>query len=157
MWPWKEATEQDKENAYQIGEYCAKQGYITLTGGRNEGVMNEALRGAKNAWGTTLGILPSDDVFTFSEYMDIPIITNMRSGRNYMNVLSSTIVIACWMWSWTSSEVSLALSAEKKVILVWVFEEANSFYSKLSPEWISVAKDAVEAIELLNNILNAEK
>jgi hypothetical protein len=33
----------------------------------------------------------------------------MRSGRNYINVLSSDIVIACGMNHGTASEVSLAI------------------------------------------------
>lgn len=41
------ASEQDLVNSYELGKYCAENVYITLTGGLKYGVMNEALKGAK--------------------------------------------------------------------------------------------------------------
>lgn len=147
------ATNEDIKNAYEIGKFCASKGWITLTGGRNRGVMNEALKGAKENNGLTVGILPTDDKITFSEYIDVPIITNMRSGRNYINALSSNIIVACGMGPGTSSEVSLAINAEKKVILVGIYDEANSFYKKLAPQQTLIAKDYKEAVILLQKEL----
>ncbi|MBP9779266.1 cytochrome [Candidatus Gracilibacteria bacterium] len=146
MGPGDGATEQDKKNAFEIGKYAAEHGYVVLTGGRNIGVMEAGLQGAKSANGTTVGILPNDDRSTFSEYVDIPIITNMRSGRNYMNVLSSDLVFACGMGAGTSSEVSLALQAGKNIILVGTSPEANAFFKQLNSEKILIAKDYTEAL-----------
>ena len=157
MGPGKEASPEDLLNAYKIGEYCASKGYITLTGGRNEGVMNEALKGAKENGGLTLGILPSDDKTTLSKYLDIPVCTNMRSGRNYINVLSSDIVIACGINHGTSSEISLAIKPDKKIILVGLYEEANVFYKKLAPNQISIVPTHVEAIKLIEDLLHKEE
>ena len=39
--------------------------------------------------------MPFNEPKKFSEYVDVPIITNMRSGRNYINVSSSDLLIAC--------------------------------------------------------------
>ena len=153
MGPGKNATKHDLKNAYEIGKYSASQGFITLTGGRNDGVMDEALRGAKENGGTTIGILPSDDKTTFSKYIDIPIITNMKSARNYINVLSSDIVVVCGIDAGTSSEISLALKAEKKVILVGLEKEANIFYSKLAPSLIFVVKEYKQAIVIIKKEL----
>ncbi|MFA5931584.1 MAG: cytochrome [archaeon] len=147
------ATKEDIKNAYEIGKFCASKGWITLTGGRNKGVMNEALKGAKENNGLTVGILPNDDKKSFSNYIDVPIITNMRSGRNYINALSSTIIVACGMGPGTSSEVSLAINSEKKVILVGVYEEANKFYKRLDQKKTLIAKDYKDAIELLKKEL----
>ncbi len=153
MGPGSNASSLDLNNAYEIGKFCASKGWITLTGGRNEGVMYEALRGAKENGGLTLGILPSDDKTTFSEYLDIPICTNMRSGRNYLNVLTSDLVVVCGIDHGTSSEVSLSIKPGKKVILVGLFEEANNFYEKLAPNQITIVKDYKEAIEKIKKEL----
>ena len=72
---------------YEIGKNLAQKGYVVLTGGLNVGVQNEGLKGAKSEKGLTVGILPFNEPNKFSEYIDIPIITNMRSGRIYINVL----------------------------------------------------------------------
>ena len=151
MGPGSDAKETDLQNAYKIGSFCGKNGLVTLTGGRNEGVMNEALKGAKEAGGLTIGILPSDDPSTFSKYLDIPICTNMRSGRNYINVLSSKVIVACGIDHGTSSEISLAIKPGKTIILVGLHKEANEFFKKLAPEQIHIVNNAEEAIELLKN------
>lgn len=116
--------------------------------------MNEALRWAKEFDWLTIWILPSDDETTFSEFLDIPICTNMRSGRNYINVLSSDIIIACWIDHWTSSEISLAIKPQKKIILVGLYEEANLFFKKLAPNQIYIVKNFSEAIEFLKQELS---
>ena len=148
------ATEQDLINAYGIGKYCAKKGYVTLTGGLKYGVMNEALRGAKQNGGITIGIMPTDDKTEFSEYTDIPIVTTMKAGRNYIEILSSDIIVACGISAGTSSEISLAIKPGKKIILVGTYEEANVFYKKLAPNQIFIAKDYEEAIAIMEEVLN---
>ncbi len=149
MGPGSDADKTDLKNAYEIGKFCAKKGWITLTGGRNSGVMDEALKGAKENKGLTIGILPTDEKELFSKFMDIPIITNMRSGRNYINVLSSDIVVVYGISPGTSSEISLAIIAKKKLILVGLYDEANAFYKKLSPENTYCVKDYKEAVKIL--------
>jgi hypothetical protein len=53
--------------------------------------------------------MPVNKPDKFSEYVDIPIITNMRSGRNYINALSSNLVIACGIDKETISKILLSL------------------------------------------------
>lgn len=148
MGPTK-ASEEDLRNAYQIGKYCAEKGYVTLTGGLKYGIMNEALKGAKENGGLTIGIMPTDEKNEFSEYADIPIVTTMKAGRNYIEVLTSEVIVACGIAAGTSSEISLAIKPGRKIILVGLYEEANQFYQKLAPNQVFVAKDYQEAIELL--------
>jgi uncharacterized protein (TIGR00725 family) len=148
-----EAAVKDLKNAYEIGKFCAENGYVTLTGGTKRGVMNEALRGAKEHGGLTVGITFTKDKAMFSKYIDIPIITTMGTGRNILNVWSSDVVVACGMRPGTSSEVSLAIKEGKKVILVGLFEEAIAFYEKLAPEQIYVVEDYNEAIRVIEEII----
>lgn len=153
MWPWEKATDKDLKNAYEIWKYSALKWYITLTWWRNKWVMNEWLKGAKVNWWLTLWILPSDDRSQFSNYLDIPVITTMKSWRNFINVLTSDIVVVCWIDAGTSSEISLAIKPWKKIILVWLYKEANTFYTKLAPTQVFVVKDYIEAINVLNSTI----
>lgn len=148
------ATEENLTDAYEIGKYIASQGYITLTGGLNIGVQNEGLKGAKSSKGLTVGIMPSNEPEKFSEFVDIPIITNMRSGRNYINVLSSNLIIACGIDVGTVSEISLSLvkNNNKKVILVGALKEANELFTKLRKDNVFIAKDYNECINILSTI-----
>lgn len=59
MGPGEGARERDRENAYKLGRAIALQGWTLVTGGRKEGVMDSASRGAKEAGGLTIGILPT--------------------------------------------------------------------------------------------------
>ena len=54
------ATANDLQNAYILGQLIAKQGWVLLTGGRNVGVMDAVSKGAKSADGLTIGILPGE-------------------------------------------------------------------------------------------------
>lgn len=157
MGPGIEAKESEVENAHKLGILIAQKGWITLTGGRNIGVMDAALKGAKEAQGLTIGILPSDDQTTFSNALDIPIITNMRSGRNYLNVLSSDIIIACGMNTGTASEVSLALQSEKSVILLNTNKEAGVFFTKLKKNLVYIAETPQNAIKIAEALLKNKK
>ena len=154
MWWWEKVLEKDLKNAYEIWKFCAENNFVTLTWWRNVWVMNEWLKWAKENWWLTLGILPNDDKNSCSEFLDIPIFTNMRSWRNYLNVLSSDILIACWLELWTSTEISLWLKAWKKVILLWCFEEANVFYKKIWLGNIFIAENYNQAILEIKKILN---
>lgn len=150
MGPTK-AKEEDLINAYQLGKYCAENDYITLTGGLKYGVMNEALKGAKENGGLTIGIMPTDDKSEYSKYADIPIITTMKAGREYIEILTSDTIIACGISAGTSSEISLAIKPKKKIILVGLDEYVNNFYNSLAPNQVFVAKDYKEAVKILNS------
>ena len=151
------AKEQDLINAYQIGKFCAENNYATLTGGLKHGIMNEALKGAKENGGLTIGIMPTDDKSQYSEYVDIPIVTTMKAGRNYIEVLTSDIIIACGISAGTSSEISLAIKPKKKIILIGLDNESNRFYQNLAPNQVCIVDSYKEAIDILvkSNLENA--
>lgn len=99
--------------------------------------------------------MPFNEPEKFSEYVDLPIITNMRSGRNYINALSSSLVVACGIDKGTVSEISLSLvnTAKKKVVIVGAIEEANNLFKKLDEDNVFIAKDYIEAIEYIKQII----
>lgn len=153
MGPGESATEADKKNAFEIGKLIAEKGWVLLTGGRSEGVMNATAEGAKFANGLVVGVLPSHDGADASDAIDIAIVTGMGSARNNINVLSSDVVIACGMGSGTASEVALALKANKNVILLSDNSSANKFFSELGKKKIHLASTAMQAIEICQALL----
>lgn len=154
MGPGEGASQEDKDNAFALGELIAKENWVLLTGGRKEGVMHAAAAGAKSANGITLGILPGSDGTDASECIDIAVITGMGSARNNINVLSSHMVIACGMGSGTASEIALALKARKQVILLTSDSEASAFFAKLGKQNIHIAVSPGAVIELVKSCLN---
>ena len=106
------------ELAYKLGGLIADQGWILLNGGWGVGVMDASARGAKEHNGLTVGILPDRNKDLASAYIDIPIVTGMGDGRNFINILSSDIVVALPGRSGTISEIALALKNGKNVILL---------------------------------------
>ncbi|MEH2243459.1 TIGR00725 family protein [Nostoc sp.] len=147
------ATGNDLQNAYTLGQLIAKQGWILLTGGRNVGVMDAVSKGAKSAQGLTIGILPSDDQDGISSSVDIAILTDMGNARNNINVLTSDVVIACGMGAGTASEIALALKGNKQVILLTNDEESKVFFKKLSPENVYIVESVDQAIATAKTIL----
>lgn len=144
------AKKKDLENARVLGELIARRGWVVLTGGRDAGVMDAACEGARRVGGSlTLGILPTakDHI---SRHVDIPIITEMGSGRNNINVLTSHVVVVCGLTgSGTVSEVALAVKAGKPVILVDASPADVAFFRKLGKRLVAAADSPEEAIALV--------
>jgi len=151
MGPGAGATAIDLDNAYELGRLIAKNSWVTLTGGLNTGIMDAANKGAKQEDGLTLGILPDSDRTAVSLYVDLPVFTDMGSGRNNINALTSDWVIACGMGPGTASEISLAIKAEKPVILLGSGKEASDFFAKLSKREVWIADNPEECISLIKN------
>lgn len=157
MGPGKGATATDLERAYELGQRIAQQGWVLLTGGRNAGVMDAASQGAKAAGGLTVGILPSSDTQNMSDAVDIAIATDMGSGRNNINVLSSDVVIACGIGAGTASEIALALKGGKPVVLLSDHYESQQFFTSLSLETVFVAATPADAIDVVQAIVQKNR
>lgn len=149
MGPGPSATARDLDHAYTLGRMIAEEGWILLTGGMNIGVMDAASQGAAEAGGLVIGILPTGDRSRASKAVDIPIVTDMGSARNNINVLSSDVVIACGMGPGTASEIALAIKNGRKVILLNDMEESISFFTKLSGKLVFHVSSPSEAINLV--------
>jgi len=143
------------ENAYRLGALIAQNGWVLLNGGRNSGIMDASARGAAEAGGLTIGILPDSHTGNASEFIRIPVCTGMGSARNTINVLSSDVVVACTGGAGTLSEIALALKHGKPVItlgydaamLLDHFEGNGALYASSTPE---------EAIALIQAIFKVD-
>lgn len=141
------------------GNATAQEGWITLSGGRNTGVMHEGSRGARQAGGLTLGILPGESRQQMSEYVvDISVITGMGSARNNINVLTADVVVACGLGAGKVSEIALALKAGKHEILLGWEADSVKFFRKLKAQAVVYqAKSVAEVIQLIHRSLQPEK
>lgn len=153
--PGKDASTEVIAAAFDLGRLIALEGWVLLTGGRDEGVMDAACKGAKEADGLTVGILPSADVQGMSESVDIPIVTGMGQARNNINVLSSRVVFACGIGPGAASEIALALKAGKNVILLDCSQEGIAFFESLGKQNVFVVTRPSEAIAIAKNVIDS--
>ncbi|EAY60690.1 conserved hypothetical protein [Mycobacterium tuberculosis C] len=75
------------ELAYQVGAEIAKQGHILISGGMT-GTMEASSRGASDADGLVVGVLPGDKFTDGNAYSTIKILSGMQFARNYITGLS---------------------------------------------------------------------
>jgi hypothetical protein len=78
--------------------------------------MEAASRGAKQAGGLTIGILPGCEPEEANLYVDIPIATGLRDARNAIVARASEVIIAIAGEYGTLSEIALALKMGRRVI-----------------------------------------
>lgn len=103
--------------ATEVGRGIAKNGAILVCGGLS-GVMAAAARGAREAGGTTLGILPGQNAEDANPDITIPIPTGLGEGRNLLVVQSSDALIAIGGGAGTLSEIGFSLKLRKPLILL---------------------------------------
>jgi len=152
------ARSADIKSAFDLGSLIAQQNWILLSGGRNNGIMDAVNKGAKSSGGLTVGVMPTKDKNLISEAVDIPIITDMGSARNNINVLSSDVVVACGIGgAGTASEIALALKSNKAVILLNGSEESIRFFRKIGGELVHEADSVLRTIEIAASLLNERK
>ncbi|HET7055699.1 MAG TPA: TIGR00725 family protein [Thermomicrobiales bacterium] len=101
--------------AEEVGERLARAGAVVVTGGLG-GVMEAASRGATNAGGLTIGILPGDDRSDANAFVRVPIATGLGVARNLVVVTASDVVIAVGGRYGTLSEIGLALRQGRGVV-----------------------------------------
>lgn len=149
------ARDEDLAAAYEVGRLIALEGWVLVTGGRAAGVMEAASRGAREAGGLTVGILPGEDAAGASAFVDLAVVTGLGQARNNVNVLTARALIACGMGPGTASEVALALKARKPVILLNSGPEAEAFFRSIGDSLISVSAGPREAVEAIGRHLGS--
>jgi uncharacterized protein (TIGR00725 family) len=150
-------TELAKEIAYGVGKEIALSGSVLICGGLG-GVMEAACRGAKEANGTTVGIIPQDN-FTFANpYCDIVICSGIGFARDFIVATSSDAIIAIGGGIGTLIEMSVGYMIKKKVVAISPSGGVSDLYAgkylderkRVLIESATDAKSAVRAI-LSNN------
>lgn len=149
------ADEATVRHAYDIGRLIAQHGHVLLSGGRDAGVMSASTRGASEAGGLVVGILPSCDASDVSPYVDIAIPTGMGDARNLINVLASRVVIALPGGAGTISEIALALKSERPVVVIG-FPLGDPFERYYAQGLLRDADDAADAMRIVQELIGDE-
>ena len=107
--------EGDSPVAEAVGRELAARGAVVVCGGLG-GVMEAACRGAKEAGGHTVGILPGSDRSAANPFVDTAVPTGLGEARNALVVRAADALIAVGGGYGTLSEIALALRAGMPVI-----------------------------------------
>ncbi len=137
------ASDSEKAVAEAVGSEIAGRGHILVCGGRG-GVMEAAAKGAKNAGGLTVGILPGESAGDANQYIDVKIVTAMSHARNAIIARSADALIAIGGGSGTLSEIALGLKIGRPVVLV---EGALPDFYPTSQD-VMVAKNPCHALDI---------
>jgi len=134
----------DVDAAERVGRALAERGAVVVCGGRG-GVMEAACRGAKDAGGATLGILPGLDRSDANPYVDVAVPTGLGEARNALVVRAADALIAVGGQWGTLSEIALAMPAGKRVVGLGTWELNRG---GRPVEGIFAAADPEQAVEL---------
>ena len=119
--------------AEEVGRRIAQKGAVLVTGGLG-GVMEAASKGAKEAGGTTVGILPGFSKDEANRFIEIPITTGLSHARNIIVVRSADAVIAVSGEYGTLSEIAVALKLGKPVVGINTWESVEGVFRVNTPE-----------------------
>ena len=110
-----EASEKHLKTAEQVGRLIAEKNAILVTGGMG-GIMTAASKGAKDANGLVIGVLPTLDKASANPYVDIPIATGLSQARNFIIARTCDCAIAIDGKYGTLSEIAYCLMYNIPVI-----------------------------------------
>lgn len=130
--------------AETIGREIGRRGHTLICGGRG-GVMEAACRGAREAGGHTIGVLPGFDKSDMNAGVEFPIVTNIGAARNTIVVLSADAVVAVDGSYGTLSEIALALVHGKPVVGIGTWRISDA--SGQEDGGITHVDDPVEGVE----------
>ena len=133
--------------AEEVGREIARRGAVLICGGLG-GVMESACKGAKEAGGLTIGVLPSKERRSANPYVDLPIATGFGEGRNVIIVHSCDGIIAISGQYGTLSEIAFALNLGLPIVGISTWEIDVP---------IVRAKGAKEAVDLLFDKISTQR
>lgn len=140
------ATDEIEELALRVGRGIAERGGVLICGGLS-GVMAGACRGAKEAGGTTIGILPGLDRADANPWVDVAVPTGLGEVRNVLVVRASDAVVAVGGSHGTLVEIAFALEAARPVVALrsWTMTPGDADSPDPGVEVTSSPEGAVEA------------
>ena len=113
-----------EQRAEEVGRLLAERGAVVVCGGFGE-VMAAAARGAKEAGGTTIGILPGEDDAGANPWLDHVVVTGIGHARNLAVVGSGDAVIAVGGGWGTLAEIGFAKRLGRPTVILepgWAVE-----------------------------------
>jgi uncharacterized protein (TIGR00725 family) len=131
------------DQAEEVGRGIAEAGAVLVCGGRT-GVMEAASRGASEAGGTVIGVLPTSDPEDANPHVTHVIPTGIGHARNLAVVGSGDAVIAIGGEWGTLSEIAFARRLERPVIALGSWPLRNRAGTDTG---IVEAQSAAQAVE----------
>ena len=133
-------SEAEADLATDVGRLLAQRGHTLVCGGLG-GVMAAACRGARDADGHTIGILPGDDRTAANEYVQEAIATGLGHARNALVVMNGDAVIAVDGGGGTLTELGYAAVYDRPVAGLLTHDVSG----------VRAVEDAEEAVEYVES------
>jgi uncharacterized protein (TIGR00725 family) len=130
--------------AEAVGRGIAEAGALLICGGRG-GVMEAASRGAVEAGGTVIGVLPTLSTADANQYVSHAIATGIGEARNLAVVASGEAVIAIGGGWGTLSEIAYARKLGRPVVAIQSWTLRNRAGSDLGIVEVETPDEAVRA------------
>jgi uncharacterized protein (TIGR00725 family) len=138
------STPEQTRLAEDIGRLLGESGAVLVCGGRG-GVMAAACRGAQQAGGITIGLLPGNNPDDGNAHLTVAIPTGLGHARNALVAIAGTSVIAIGGGPGTLSEIAIALKTGRRVITLqsWSMKDSSG-----NPAAVLEAGSPEEAVRL---------
>lgn len=118
------AGESACRTAYEVGRLLAERGAIVVCGGLG-GVMEAAARGAREAGGFSIGILPGSSPADANASIDVPVATGLGYTRNSLVAMNADALIAIDGEFGTLSEIAYGGIYGRPVVGLGTWEIRN--------------------------------
>lgn len=142
-----DATPGEADAAAGAGRWAAERGHVVVCGGLG-GVMAAGARGAAEAGGVVVGLLPGTDRRDGNAWLTVAIPTGLGEMRNALLVRAADVVL-CVGGSWgTLSELALAVRTGVPVVALGTWPVADAASAPDAPG-LTLARtldDALEAV-----------
>ncbi len=127
-----------RQVAFNVGQLIAEKGAILICGGLS-GVMEASSRGAKQAGGLTIGILPGNSPQDANPNIDIAIATGLGYGRNSLVAMNSDVIIAVDGQYGTLTEIAYGRIYGKKIIGLGTWDIEGVIKAESAEEAVNTA------------------
>ncbi len=136
--------------AHNVGAEIARSGCVLVSGGLS-GVMEASCKGAHESQGTVLAVVPGSDRNEANRYADHVIASGIGHARNLAVVATGDVVVAVGGGWGTLSEVGLARSLGREVVLLnsWILD-----HNDLDVVGLHAAETAEEAVKRALTLAN---
>jgi uncharacterized protein (TIGR00725 family) len=138
------ASADEERWAEEIGRRLAARDVTVVTGGLG-GVMAAACRGAREAGGRTVGLLPGTDRDDANPWVEVVLPTGLGEARNTLVVRAAQALIAVGGEHGTLSEIAFARKVGVPVVGLDTWELRRH---GVTDPGITVASTPAEAVEL---------
>ena len=138
-----QCSEEEYKVAYEVGTEIARHQAVLICGG-GSGVMEAAAKGAAEAGGASLGILPGEKIVQGNPFLSYAVATGLGEARNAVIARTADLMIAVGGEYGTLSEIALALKMGKPVIVINSWQLKPPARLSLAPLNAETAAEALE-------------